>query len=56
MQAFHPKEESELYKLAVKLLASCWYDKRCPIDTIGKSIEYSLGAIISQLQWGEDGQ
>lgn len=46
--------ESELYKLAVKLLVSNWYSNRIPIGTVTQAMEYSLRRIIIQLQLGED--
>lgn len=48
------KPESELYKLAVKLLVSNWYSNRIPIGTVTQAMEYSLRRIIIQLQLGED--
>lgn len=43
--------EKQLYKLAVKLLISNWYENRNPILTgsISKKLEYSLQHIIAQL-------
>ena len=43
--------EKQLYKLAVKLLISNWYENRNPVLTvsISKKLEYSLQHIIAQL-------
>lgn len=43
--------ERQLYKLAVKLLISNWYENRNPVLTgsISKKLEYSLQHIIAQL-------
>lgn len=45
----------ELYKLAIKLLISHWYDNR-DVERIGKNISkisYSLDSIITQLKYCE---
>lgn len=48
--------EKNLYKLAIKLLISNWYENRIPVlsGSISKKIEYSLQNIITQLQLYED--
>lgn len=45
--------EKQLYKLAVKLLISNWYENRNPVSTgsISKKIEYSLQHIVAQLSY-----
>ena len=49
-----PEDETNaLYRLAVKILVSHWYDNRqaVVIGTISKNIEYSLQNIIAQLKY-----
>lgn len=43
----------ELYKLAVKILITSWYENRSPILTgsISKKVEYSLSHILPQLMY-----
>lgn len=43
----------ELYKLAIKLLVSHWYENRDSvlIGSISKKLEYSLNSILIQLQY-----
>lgn len=44
--------EKQLYKLAVKLLVSHWYENR---EVLGKgdNLKFSLNAILMQLKYGE---
>ena len=48
------RDDSDLYKLAVKLLVSQWYSNRIPVGTVTQAMNYSLQRIIMQLQLGED--
>lgn len=43
----------ELYKLAIRLLVSHWYDNResVVIGSISKNLEFSLASMITQLKY-----
>jgi uncharacterized phage protein (predicted DNA packaging) len=47
----------ELYKIAIKLLVSHWYENRSGVvvGSISKALEYSLSSIIIQLQFTQEG-
>lgn len=42
-----------VYKFAIKLLVSHWYDNRGPVNvgSISKSLEYSLASLPAQLKY-----
>lgn len=49
--------EKELYKLAIKILVSHWYENRS-VETIGKNVSkiaFGLDVIITQLKYSQGG-